>query len=342
MTGQSANGLLVLPKIRVQNANCISSPLTWGFPSITAFMGFMWALERKLCESYAKDIDCWYPDLDTPRKERPPLIFLGVGVICHDFAPQVNQSDFITTFNLTRNPLDKDGSVKAIAEEGRANLTITLVFEVAGDAINKPAETRSQIAKLISDTAERMRISGGTVVTNSSRTRQQPELIKLESNPEKRDQQFRKLRRRWLPGSALVLRQDLLDSRYSDMVAERADATRVDAWLDLSRLNSRAKAETNDGSESVEWQIEKKTGWIVPIPIGYQALSELHAPGTVRNSRDTTTPFRFVESAYSIGEWIGIHRFSCAEQFLWYADQDAIASGNYFCKNDYVAFQQPR
>ena len=34
--------LLVLPRLRVQNANAISSPLTHGFPSVTAFTGLMW------------------------------------------------------------------------------------------------------------------------------------------------------------------------------------------------------------------------------------------------------------------------------------------------------------
>jgi CRISPR-associated protein Csy2 len=32
-----SQGLLVLPHLRIQNANAISSPLTHGFPSMTAF-----------------------------------------------------------------------------------------------------------------------------------------------------------------------------------------------------------------------------------------------------------------------------------------------------------------
>ena len=40
--------ILVLPHLRIQNANAIASPLTHGFPSVTAFTGVMWALERKL------------------------------------------------------------------------------------------------------------------------------------------------------------------------------------------------------------------------------------------------------------------------------------------------------
>ena len=38
--------ILVLPHLRIQNANAIGSPLTHGFPSITAFTGVMWALQR--------------------------------------------------------------------------------------------------------------------------------------------------------------------------------------------------------------------------------------------------------------------------------------------------------
>ena len=36
--------LLLVPHLQVQNANAISSPMTWGFPSITAFVGLMAAL----------------------------------------------------------------------------------------------------------------------------------------------------------------------------------------------------------------------------------------------------------------------------------------------------------
>lgn len=35
----NSDGLLILPRLRVQNANAISSPLTHGFPSMTAFLG---------------------------------------------------------------------------------------------------------------------------------------------------------------------------------------------------------------------------------------------------------------------------------------------------------------
>src|SRR5699024_1792246 len=48
MTMNKSGHLLILPRLRVQNANAISAPLVWGFPAMTAFIGFMQVLERKL------------------------------------------------------------------------------------------------------------------------------------------------------------------------------------------------------------------------------------------------------------------------------------------------------
>ena len=119
------------------------------------------------------------------------------------------------------------------------------------------------------------------------------------------------------------------------------DATALDAWLDLSRLNHHAQrstvpnASTGKETETVEWITQRPPGWIVPIPVGYGALSELHPPGTVANARDATTPFRFVESVYSMGQWISPHRLRDASELLWYPQHDP-ASGLYRCRNDFL------
>jgi len=118
----SAKGLLVFPHLRVQNANAISSQMTHGFPSITAFTGLMWALERKLTEAGV------------------PLRFLQVGVICHRHQEQVNNG-YVKTFRLTRNPVDKSGGTAGIVEEGRTHLDLTLVFQVQ-QKVGAESETR--------------------------------------------------------------------------------------------------------------------------------------------------------------------------------------------------------
>jgi CRISPR-associated protein Csy2 len=112
MTRAQSQAILVLPHLHVQNANAISSPLTHGFPSITAFTGLMWALQRKLVQAQI------------------PLRLLSMGVVCHHHQEQVSQG-YVRTFNLTRNPVDKDGSMAAIVEEGRMHLQASLILAVA-------------------------------------------------------------------------------------------------------------------------------------------------------------------------------------------------------------------
>ena len=72
----------------------------------------------------------------------------------------------------------------------------------------------------------------------------------------------------------------------------------------------------------------------MPIPVGYGALGPLHDPGTVSAARDAETPFRFVESLYSIGQWIGPHRLTSAKQLLWYPESDPV-NGRYRLRNDF-------
>ena len=311
------DGLLVLPRLRIQNANAISAPMTWGFPSMTAFLGLMWALERALNGTY-------------------PLILNAVGVVCHAFEPQVGKGGFTKSFCLTRNPVGKDGGSASITEEGRVHLDLTLVFGVAGELLTASSEKRGEALKHITDLITNMRIAGGTVLPGSFSRR--PELIALANGAEKRMQQFRKVRRALLPGFCLVERNDLLEERHQLLLAGDLEATRLDAWLDLSRLNWRASVSYNNaGTESVTWQHDRVNGWIVPIPLGYAALTDLQEAGTVTNARDTTTPFRFVESVYGIGQWIGPHRLGDVRQMLWYASTDK-ERGLYRCCNDYPQF----
>jgi CRISPR-associated protein Csy2 len=323
-TFPESQGLLVLPRLRIQNANAISSPLTHGFPSMTAFLGLMWALERKLCASGIG------------------MAFDGVGVICHDFDEQVTEGGYTKAFRLTRNPVDRDGSTAAIVEEGRIHLDITLVFGVSSKTILEETEARQTLADAIADTLAGMRVAGGSIVpTRSVAAHQGAELIRLAEDPAEARKQFRRLRRRWLPGFALVCRDDLLAERLSSLQTTAPTATALDALLDLSRINWRPEpgAPSDTERKAVEWKPEPRDGWIVPIPVGYGALSSVHPAGSVKNARDSRTDFRFVESLYSMGQWISPHRLGSIRELLWYGHSD-IEGGLYRCRNDFVATAQ--
>ena len=146
------------------------------------------------------------------------------------------------------------------------------------------------------------------------------------------------MRYRWLPGFALVARDDLLQEHLVTLRQADAKATVLDAWLDLSRLNHRATrtmhADNNTG-ESIKWVTTERPGWTVPIPVGYAGLSELHAAGSVARARDETTPFQFVESVYSIGQWISPHRLTDVNDLLWYKYYDE-SKRLYRCCNDFA------
>jgi len=135
-----------------------------------------------------------------------------------------------------------------------------------------------------------------------------------------------------------------LEARVEQLRETAPDATALEALLGLSRFNWRpvrhtpAKAPTPGAPEKLEWAPEPRPGWIVPIPVGFGALSELLPAGEVQNARDHDTPFRFVESLYSIGQWISPHRLDNVGQVLWYASTDPVA-GLYRCRNDFASLQ---
>lgn len=307
--------LLVMPHLHVQNANAISSPLTHGFPSMTAFLGLMWALERK---THAAGLD---------------LAFQAIGVVCHGHQEQITKGGFVKTFRLTRNPVDKDGSTAAIVEEGRIHLELSLVFAFCSERWSREPEARDASISTVAGLLAGMRVAGGTLLSpmQPARHRYRPWGIDLTGTEDDRRAVFRKARLRLLPGFALVSREDRLEARLVELQTENPTASRLDAWLSLSRINWRWESDEKSGG----WIHDRRgQGWTVPIPVGYGGLGELHAPGSVPNARDATTPFHFVESLYSIGEWISPHRLTSPQQLLWYADSQP-DNKLYRCRNDY-------
>lgn len=59
-----------------------------------------------------------------------------------------------------------------------------------------------------------------------------------------------------------------------------------------------------------QWEYVRKPnpGFLVPIMVGYKAITELFPAGEVDGARDVETDLCFVESVHSIGEWQSVHR----------------------------------
>jgi CRISPR-associated protein Csy2 len=309
------DGLILLPHLRVENANAISSPLTWGFPAPSAFTGFVHALHRHLGNDEIR--------LD------------GVGIVCHRFDPQVYKPSgkYEYRFNLARHPMGKDGKPQGIVEEGRAHLEVSLLIGVYGEF--EEEREGEAFAKQVYHRALSMRLAGGSLRSGSSRYL--PTYMEMPDTSEGRVEAFRKFRRKLIPGFALINRHDLLTEHLSELRQEKPATNALDALLDLTRINVEAIVENPDEPEKATWHASRsRPGWLVPLPVGYRAISDLYEQGVVHNSRDDSTPFCFAESLYSLGEWLSPHRLNQPQQMLWHhiADLDAKL---YLCKHNHTS-----
>ena len=307
---------LKLKRIKIENANAVSG-LTYGFPSVTHFLGFTHALSRQV---KSKGIE---------------LKFKGCAIVAHE--QQIHKYSTgvwgDATFSLSRNPPGKDGLPAAFNEEGKMHLTVSLLIECDFDKDDLKYlnfSNEKEFEKLIKDIALTHRLAGGMI--------QDIEEIKFEEIPEnleKKSKFIRREMRKLLPGFLLIEKSDLLAEHLMQLKSECSEKDMMDSWLDFIALKFQAeKKEENPEKTEVEWSMVPKPslGYLVPINIGYRAVSELYSPGTVKQVRDPTVPFRFVESVYTIGQWISPHRIEKLEEIFWQYQADPVL-GWYICKN---------
>ena len=308
--------LIILRHVQVENANAIAG-FTYGFPGITHFLGYCHALSRKLQASHGLTLD-------------------GCGVVCHNHQVHCYQpsgrGDYV--FAQSRNPLTKEGETAAIIEEGRMQLTVSLLLECHGLIANGDFGI-TELKQHLEQLCPRMRLAGGTITGI-----RQIDIAEMPQAPDEIARFNRRQLRRLLPGFTLLDRTNLLVEHFASKQAENPEVEFLDAWLDFVALKAEAEPILAEGEElsentKADWRYLPKPygGWLVPITTGYRAISPLYLGGEVANSRDMETPFAFAESVYGIGEWCSPHRLQSIEQLFWryqYQEQD----GCYLCKNN--------
>jgi CRISPR-associated protein Csy2 len=272
---------ILLPKINIQNANALSSPYTVGFPAMSAWLGFMHAMQRKLREKGVGDIE-----------------LLSLAVSSHKFNLQTykGDSDFVYSIIGTANPLEKDGARGAFIEEPRCHLEVSLLLEFQGDEdkIDTP-EGKELIGNLLAT----MKIAGGDILSF-----QPPEISVINDND---DRSRNSILRRLMPGYVLVERRELMQ----ESMQEGMDA--IDAMLPYLTVHHSSVQLDN---EQVEWRSQRKVaGWVVPISVGFHGISALD---TALNQRDPNTPHRFAESLVTLGEFVMPHRVKSLDDMFWH------------------------
>lgn len=228
---------------------------------------------------------------------------LSTAVISHDANLQVHRGDgdFVNSIVGTANPLDKDGARSAFIEEARIHLKVSLLLECEG--VSKRDEER--FLPMLSKMLWYMRIAGGDILHF-----QDPDLYNDPSD-------FTPFKRKLMPGFALIERNELM----REAMNEGKDA--LEALLHYTSVHNSYEAEEE------KWIAKRATaGWIVPIGVGFQGISEL---GTAKNQRDSETPHRFAESIVTLGEFKMVYKIESLDEILWQQtfDQD---NDLYLCK----------
>lgn len=288
--------LLLIPHIKVHNANALSSPFTIGFPAMTAWLGATHALERKLkADGFSS------------------LIFKGVAVVSHtaDLQTYKGAGDYVYSIVGTANPLDKDGGRSAFIEEARIHLDVSILIEYEGVAKN---EEDRFIERVEHHLKSGMKMAGGDIFGF-----RKPEVSKIQDE----DSNFAKIRRKLMPGYVVIERRELM----KEAMENGHDA--IDALLEYLSVHHHCQI-TDD---EVIWSSKRKTtGWIVPLAIGFQGISEL---GEAMNQRDPNTPHRFAESVVTLGEFKMPYKITSLDEMLWHYHVDQI-NDLYLCQQTTV------
>lgn len=284
--------VLILPHLKIHNANALSSPFTIGFPAMSAWLGFVHALERKLNQTGLSE-----------------LMLHSVAVVSHLCKVQTHkgEGDFVHSIIGTGNPLDKDGSRSAFIEEARCHLDVSLVIEWSGneEQVQQPDFTQ-QLQAVIAT----MKVAGGDVLS----------VGKPSGKSVITEEDTAQVLRQLMPGYVLIERRDLM----IETMQQGDDA--LDALLGYLTVHHHCQ-QLED--QSVVWHSQRKaSGWIVPIATGFQGISPL---GEAKNLRDPDVPHRFAESVVTLGEFVMAHKIKHLDDILWQYHPD-LPNDLYLCQ----------
>lgn len=307
------NSILIIEKVSIENANTVFG-MTYGFPSISNFLGFTKALSNKIKEKYFAKLN-------------------SCAIVSHSYELKVKQFDRFRdpVFTLTRNPLNAMGLTPAFNEEGKMHLTASLLMECEFDYESLSVDEENRKAEIIEfenyvkHEFYKMRIAGGTILNIKN--------VSLKKIPEKEDdiELFnKKLLYSFIPGFFLISREELLNEYHAKKLEENKEQEIVDSWLDFYTLKYHSVEDKEGENKKIIWEKIKNIseGYIVPLAIGYQPLTDVLKNHEVLNTRDQVSDFCFVEPAYSLAEWKSPHRIKNLDEIFW----------QYTYKNNFYSF----
>lgn len=264
-----AKNYLLISHMLVHNANALSSALTIGTPALTAFLGFVHALQRKIAHKWSGE-------------------FSKVGICIHSIKLQTYRGagDDASSIIGTSNPLNKKGERPSFVEEARCELNLSLVLQTE-DYLPEDIPT------MIQETIQLMKFAGGDI----ERVKKVTELFDSE-----RLTLISNLKHELMPGFWLIDRSDLIKTA----IENGHDA--LQALLDLVSVSVHIEKENNEiiksySKEVCGWLIPIAVGFQGLTPCGFaQNQRDTGTPHRFAEPIITLGEFKMVHRVRSINE----------------------------------------
>ncbi len=210
---------ILINKIQVQDANCVAG-LTWGFPSINGFLGFVHALALNNQKSSFSKIG----------------ISNQVMVVVHEHQHHTYENDYqITRFSQKRGAnfysdtkSDKRSKTMTRIEEGRMDMLISLLIPIEGRV---SANSKDAFVDYLSHAVSTMRIAGGSVIAIK-------EIDVLALDDTNNSNQLL-VKRKLMPGYILQDASEEFLKHYDKSKLLGLD--QIDAWLDFASIKYKAR-----------------------------------------------------------------------------------------------------
>jgi len=229
-------------------------------------------------------------------KKYKNIKFISTGIISHKFEINEYKDIYTDKINCELYPIKKDTTKASIVQNPKCSMTISLIIEYKG--VDKKDE--EEVLRDIKNAMYYMRISGGDIFNFDY-----PKFkIILD------DKTLKKVKNEVMPGYAIIDSTFLIDD-YNDF----------DGIIDYIKMTKQF-----DISKDKYTTIKKDNGWLIPLSIGYNPVSDFCE---VQNQRSYEYKHRFVENLITLGEFIMPYKIDDLDEIMW---QHCFENDRYICK----------
>jgi CRISPR-associated protein Csy2 len=302
-------GYLVFKEIEIEGANALSGNLIYGTPAITGIKGAFHAMSRKL--------------LTNKKTAHLEASLRGVMIACHECRVNASRAETFREYHfIQQKPAPttsgdlakmKVGTLPSIIQQAQCYVKMSFVVEVVSNkklTDDDKALLTQEAFKLI----QQNRLAGGNVCQfNDKQAVKFINVVDLNSLPYDLTN-----------CNILVDANDVMQA----LIQKNPTMSATDILIDVASVHHTPVSSSN-GTQWRSSRIANQYGWVVPITVGHHGINPVFKAGVLENSRSNQVESQYVESVYSLGRWVNLHKLQLESKLstaFWYYNHDVDAS----------------